>query len=186
MDDEKAKEKRFSERFLDFLRGQAGDRGVMADLRHGFSSATEYRAWPHLARWCDLTDDRKRKITVTVAAGFAVHGSSASSGNLGHVLRRIAISGQQSVDEGLKTFDARFRRLLTCARAEEVCEHLPGILRAAERKDVPVCFAGLYEDLLYWGERVKLRWAQAYWGGEAGAAEPQSPGQPQAEADGAQ
>lgn len=154
------------ERFLGYLTTQVEDRGVMADLRHGLSRATEYRAWPHIAPWCRLDDERERRIWLTTAAGFAIHQRTAESGNMGTVLRFIAM-GDGRGDEGLKTFDARFRRLLACSSAAEVCGHLAGILRAAERKGVPVNFAQLFTDLKYWGDRVKVRWATEYWGAQS-------------------
>ncbi len=151
------------ERFLQHLASQAEDRGVMADLRHGLSRATEYRAWPHIAPWCRLDDESERRIWLTTAAGFAIHQKTTDSGNTGTVLRIIAM-GDGRGEEGLKTFDARFRRLLACSSAPEVCDHLAGVLRAAERKSVPVNFAQLFTDLEYWGSRVKVRWATEYWG----------------------
>jgi CRISPR type I-E-associated protein CasB/Cse2 len=151
------------ERFLGHLADQAGDRGVMADLRHGLSRTTEYRAWPHIAPWCRLDDDRQRRIWLTVAAGFAIHQRTTSSGNMGTVLRALATGGGRGA-EGLATFDARFRRLLACDSPAEVCDHLAGVLRAAERNAIAINFAQLFYDLQRWGDRVKVRWATQYWG----------------------
>ncbi len=171
------------ERFLDRLNGLTGDRGVMADLRHGLSKATEYRAWPHVAPWCRLDRVRERRIWLTVAAGFAVHQATASTGNMGTVMRALAI-GQGRGEKGLATFDARFRRFLSCSSSSEVCDHLGGVLRAAEREGVPVDFAQLFRDLSSWGDRAKVRWATEYWGteppavpaaGEAGEGTPEGP-----------
>jgi CRISPR type I-E-associated protein CasB/Cse2 len=153
------------ERFLGYLTTQVADRGVMADLRHGLSRATEYRAWPHVAPWWGSDDETERRIWLMVAAGFAIHQKTAGSGNIGTVLRVIA-TGEGHAEKGLETFDARFRRLLSCSNAVEVCDHLVGVLRAAERKDVPVNFAQLFTDLKCWGETVKVRWAREYWKGE--------------------
>lgn len=152
------------QRFLGYLQSQAENRGMMADLRHGISSATEYRAWPHIAPWCrDFGDDDERRIMLTVGAGFATHQrTSPGTGNMGAVLRSIATGDGRGV-EGLSTFDARFRRLLACSDAPEVCDHLPGVLRAAGRRGVPVDFGLLHSDLIRWGERVKVAWARAYW-----------------------
>lgn len=155
------------ERFLAHLGTQTGDRGVMADLRHGLSRATEYRAWPHVAPWCKLDNERDRRIWLIVAAGFAIHQRSAQTGNMGTVLRSLATSGGRGA-EGLSTFDARFRRFLSCASSAEACDHLGGVLRAAERSGVMVNFSQLYLDLIYWGERVKVRWATEYWGAPSG------------------
>jgi len=150
------------ERFLKQLKSRTGDRGVMADLRHGLSRATEYRAWPHIAPWCRLDDERERRIWLTTAAGFAIHQQTADSGNMGTVLRSLATRGGRGA-EGLSTFDGRFRRLLACPSPAEVCDHLGGVLRAAERNGVPVNFAQLFTDLEYWGDRAKVRWATEYW-----------------------
>lgn len=144
----------------------AKDRGALADLRHGVAGAAAHRAWPHLAPFCDLRNEKALSAYLVVGAGFAMHETTApSAGNFGNTLRRIAVEGKGSdKTEALNSFAARFRRLLTCDTTEEVCKHLPGILRAAARKAVPVNYGLLLEDLLQWDESVKLRWASAYWG----------------------
>jgi len=161
--------------FLAHLQGlvRRDDRGALADLRRGFSETTEHRAWPHLAGWCDLTDSRERQIMSTVAAGFALHGrSDLEAGNMGATLRGLAMGvDRQNAAKALESFDGRFRRFLSCSSAEEVCERLPGVLRAAERKAVPVDFARLHRDLFLWGERTKIEWADQYWGGRPPPAE---------------
>lgn len=154
------------ERFLDYLTRQVEDRGVMADLRHGLSRATEYRAWPHVIPWCGsgFDNEEERRIWLTTAAGFAIHRRTADSGNMGTVLRSLA-TGDGRGEKGLETFDARFRRFLTCSSAAEVCDHLAGVLRAAERKGMPINFAQLFTDLKYWerDDRVKVKWATEYY-----------------------
>ena len=151
--------------FLEYLEKRKTDRGLMADLRHGFSPGTEYRAWPHLARWThgQLTDDRLRKIWTTVAAGYAVHKTTADVGNMGWTLRQIALGGQSFSEEALKRLEGRMRRFLSCRSSVDVCERLPGVIRMAERNGALINFGQLYEDLVYWGERVKVRWAASYW-----------------------
>lgn len=47
---------------VDELQKLRDDRGAMANLRRGFSPGTEDRAWPWVARWCDLTNNRQRVI----------------------------------------------------------------------------------------------------------------------------
>lgn len=149
--------------FFDYLGRHIEDRGMMADLRHGFSQTTGYRAWPHIACWCqNFQNARERKVMLTVAGGFAFHLKSVPGGNMGTVLRRIA-SGDAQGTEGLATFDGRFRRLLACSSPIELCDLLVSVLRAAERKGIPVDFAQLYEDLMYWGEKKKVAWAGEFW-----------------------
>lgn len=157
------------DRFLECLGDyvKRSDNGALADLRRGFSAATENRAWPYLAGWCDLTDFRERIIWQTLAAGFAVlKHTDSKAGNMGATLRNIAISGAKDKKEALKSFGGRFRRLLTCHEAKDVCERLPGVFRMAEQKGVRVNFRSLFWDLVCWRSDkrdVKVEWAAAYW-----------------------
>jgi CRISPR type I-E-associated protein CasB/Cse2 len=139
------------------------DRGAMANLRRGLSPATEDRAWPWIARWCDITNERQRTIYTAVAAAFATHPETADQGNMGTVMREIAQRNQKG-DDGLKTFEAHFRRFLNCHSYQEVCERLPGVVRMAKQQGISIDYRQLFLDLCYWGDRVKIRWAAAYWG----------------------
>ncbi len=157
-------------RFLEWAQAKvsSNNRGVLADLRRGFSTGTENRCWPYIARYCDLSRDRERIIWQTIAAGFATHGATIKGGNLGTTMRRLALDGANgTAEDALKSFDARFRRLLTCDTSVEICERLPGIIKAAKNKNnIPIDFESLFIDLHYWGEQAKLRWAASYWGEE--------------------
>lgn len=164
------------DRFLRELQGYVDhkERGPLADLRRGLSETTEHRAWPYLAAWCYLTNDTDRAIWRTIGAGFATLQTSEASGNMGDTMHWLAIGDRRKKSErldALTSFDGRFRRLLTCRTAEEVCRHLPGIIRAAKNKDVGVNFRQLYWDLVNWEKEkpdVKVQWASAYWGVEGG------------------
>lgn len=149
------------------------DRGLLANVRRGFSESTEIRAYPYVAPYCDLTDARERRIVLTVAAGYAMLAPTglarSNCGNLGATLRRLALKGtSESPDNALTTFEARFRRLLTCQTTLELCEHLVTLLRAAANKESPVDFKQLYWDLQDWDRRerrdVRVAWAKGYWG----------------------
>jgi CRISPR type I-E-associated protein CasB/Cse2 len=148
---------------MKFLYSVREDRGVLADLRRGFSEDTQQRAWPHIAKFCDLRKERERKIVQLVSAGFAIHKDFAKTGNMGDVMRKIAM-GDGNVIDGLSSYESRFRRLLSAPNAEELCEFLPGIIKTAEAKGVGINFFQLYKDLWYWSERTKVDWAAAYWG----------------------
>ncbi len=152
------------EKFIEYLSKVKNDRGIMADLRRGFSKTTEQRAYPHIANWCDdFTNNRERKIVLFIAAGFACHKKVTSSGNFGLVIKKIATADEKGTD-GLKTFEARFRRLISCDKAEELCERLPPIIKLAEKKGIPVNFVALYNDLKYWNNDKKIKWAADFWG----------------------
>lgn len=158
------------QRFLDQLQSRIEDRGLMADLRRGFNVGAEHRTWPHIAPWCDLTNERERIIWQTVGAGFATLEATSPCGNLGVSLRKLALTGATGKPEdALKSFDGRFRRLLTCETALEVCPRLIPIIRAAKRKNVPIDFEKLFLDLQVWevpASDVKIRWAGTYWSGD--------------------
>jgi CRISPR system Cascade subunit CasB len=142
---------------LAWLRSLKNDRGAMANLRCALVPARRHRAWPLLARVGGIGDP----IAETVAALYAYHPDETGNGNLGDTCRQLA--GTHN------SFDGRFRRLLACDRGE-LCERLRPIVLAAKAKGIPVNYQTLIEDLCWWGERVRIRWAQAFWG--AGAEEP--------------
>lgn len=150
------------EGLMKFLRGNREDRGVMADLRQGFNKTTESHAWPHIAPFCDLRNERDRRIVQTVTAAFATCGESSNCGNMGETMRKIA-TGVGKESDGLKTFENRFRRLLYASEAEELCDFLPGIIRTAKTKGIPVNLYYLFNDLQFWGDKVKIQWAASYW-----------------------
>ena len=135
---------------------------LAAQPQQVFSDTTAHRSWPYIASWCDLENKRERVITQTISAGFATFETSSPGTNLGDTLRLLAMGDSKS-EQGLKSFEGRFRRFLTCSSAEEVCTLLPGIIRAGKSKAIPINFVKLYEDLLYWGEKVKIRWSKSFW-----------------------
>lgn len=168
-----SKIQKFMERLERYV--QQDDRGALADLRRGFSRISENRAWPYISGWCsNLADDKDRNIWLIVGAGFAAHGRTARQfGNMGKTLRMIAKGDDPNrVHEALKSFEGRFRRLLTCTTTQELCCHLPGIIRAAKQKEVSVDFEKLFWDLLLWEnpeKKIKLKWAEAYWASDTPA-----------------
>ncbi|AKJ65311.1 type I-E CRISPR-associated protein Cse2/CasB [Kiritimatiella glycovorans] len=157
-----------SEGLMNFLRSNRKDRGLMADLRCGFSRAKQHRAWPHIAGYCQLDEDKSRTPVQTVCAAYATHPEEAVYGNMGTVMRQIAI-GMNGKD-GLSSFEARFRRLISCQTTEEICNWMAGFVRAAKSSNIPVNYKQLYCDLFWWeGEYPpKLKWASSYWGAEGG------------------
>jgi CRISPR system Cascade subunit CasB len=145
--------KETAKHLLAYLRGRKNDRGVMADLRCALSPspAKRARAWPLLAAVAGIGDTRVE----TVSGLFACHPEETQDGNLGTTCRSLAAESN--------TFDGRFRRLLACDR-EEICERLRPVVLAAKAKGIPVNYEELFADLCYWGEKVKERWAQKFWG----------------------
>ncbi len=152
-----------------------GDRGKLAALRRGFSERTAHYAWPHIAPYCDMTDVRQRAIWLTAAASAALLAPErlmrSNVGNMGATMRALALGGdtgrEASVEKALHSFEARFRRLLTCQTTEELCSHLAGVVRAALAKEKPLDVKKMFWDLQSWEQRdsrdVRVEWAQGYW-----------------------
>ena len=147
------------------------DRGILANLRKGFSSGTETYAWPHLGRFCPLDKEPDRIIFQTIAAAYATHPSNDGKeySNLGSVMRKLAnLSEQGESKDSNPTFDILFRRLLCCDRVEELCDWLKRVTSMAKAKEVPVPWVSLFWDLKKWSDSVrrdeiKRHWAASYW-----------------------
>ena len=138
---------------------QKDDRGVLADLRCGFSEAKAYRAWPHIAPFCKLNSDQSRLPVQTVCAAFATHPENARKGNFGATMRKIDMA----------TIEGRFKRMLNCDTVAELCERIPAVIRAAKAKGIPVDYQLLYWDIRNWETKdIKLDWADAFWGTDGG------------------
>ena len=142
--------------FISFLQRYRNDRGALANLRGSLSEARRANAWPLLAGF-----QGGRAIGScaheTVAALWAGDAESTArdSLNLGNTLAEL--KGDHS------SFELRFKRLLTCDRAE-IPRHVTPVVHAAQAKGKPVSYARLLSDLLCWGDDVKVSWAKAFWG----------------------
>ncbi|MEW6750350.1 MAG: type I-E CRISPR-associated protein Cse2/CasB [Candidatus Latescibacterota bacterium] len=155
--------------FITWLQEHAEDRGVMAELRRGLVPETEWRAWKHLARWCDLARPEQRLAHATVGGAFAAHPDDTADGNLGDTLRSIAVECSSAGAEPLSSFEGRFRRLLTCESVAELAERVGAVVRAAAQRGIALNYVQLLHDLLAFSwpesrERAKLRWAASFWG----------------------
>lgn len=156
-----SKTEEHAEKICAFLQKNKNDRGIMADVRCGFSSAREQRAWRHIAAFCDLEKEWSRIPVQTLCAAFATQPKCAKYGNMGTTMHEIA---KDRGKEGLKSFEGRFRRMLTCATKLELCALLPSIVRAAKAKEIPINYHQLYCDIYWWEYgKTKLEWAAEYW-----------------------
>lgn len=147
------------------------DRGMLAALRRGFNDDTQMLAWPYLARYCELTDVRELTVIRFIAATAAMleedglaHGGV---GNLGATMRKLVLGeagAEKSPAETLASFDGRFRRLLSCRTAEELCQRLVEVVQAASAKGCVVDLEKLYWDIKNWEARdIRMEWARGYW-----------------------
>ena len=150
-----------------------GDRGTLAELRRGQSPTTQEAAWPHIAPYCpDFEKDAPRAVWCTVGALAALlipdHlDSSERWRNLGTTMRELAKGTGGEDEKALKSFEPKFRRLLSCTDTLSLCELVGGIGRAASARGVKMNLCSLFKDLLSWDdpekrEKTRLDWAQQF------------------------
>ena len=166
---------------LDFLRRHERDRGLMAALRCGLKESQEVRAWPVLARFCDLASplekDRHRcRVAKTVAGLFAAHSAPGGKGDMGALClalcredERAGLRSWRSGNEGQRAEGPMAGRLryLLAAGPEEICARVTRVVLYAKSQALPVDYEQLEKDLLHW-PRARRAWAQHFWG-SAGA-----------------
>lgn len=170
------------ERFLQWVAEivRKDDRGTLAELRCGLSKTMQDRAWEHLIPYCDkLGIPAVRAVWCTVgglAAILVPKGLDCSAKpwweyNFGTTMRILA-KGKETGEIGekaLKSFEPRFRRLLSCDDTILLCEMVAGIGKAAENNDVPVNLLSLFWDLSHWDgashDDIRFQWSQQYFGG---------------------
>ncbi len=149
---------------------QRQDRGKLAAIKRGLSDTTQEFAWPYLAPYCDLTNPHDLAIWRTVAGAAATLMPDSlvrkGVGNIGATMRKLVLADAagKKPEDALASFDARFRRLLTCRTAQELCPRLVTVIRAVAVKKNPMDVEKLHEDLLRWEqEDVRIEWARGYW-----------------------
>jgi CRISPR system Cascade subunit CasB len=142
------------------LKRMSKDTGFGAALRRADNPATEYQSWEYLASWCDLDNIHERTCYATVAASLAQAKESIDTRcSIGHAIARSYKDGKE--DNSAKS---KIRRLLACDTALEACQWVRPALRLALSRGVRVNFGQLLEDLLYFGTKVKERWAVDFYG----------------------
>jgi CRISPR system Cascade subunit CasB len=126
------------------------DTGFGAKLRRADNPDTEYQSYECLAKWCSLDKDHERTCFATVAAGLArMKKSSKENISFGAVIARCSDS-------------SKLLRLLACD-FDEICQWIRPILRLAESKNIYPNFERLLNDLLYFNQKTKQRWAMDFY-----------------------
>ncbi len=147
--------------FVSFaLKRLAQDNAFGAALRRADNPATEYQSWEYLASWCDLENTYERTCFATVAAGLAHAKQSIDApASIGSAIARCYQDGNQ--DDSAKR---KLRRLLACDTSAEACQWVRPVLRLVESRGVRINYGQLLDDLLYFGTKVKERWAMDFYG----------------------
>ena len=145
--------------FVTYLQAHAENRAMLAALRRGLGAqpGEEPAMFPYVV---PFVRDWNEDDIYLIAALFALHPSSTSSGNIGDHLRRLA------ADEGnAEATERRFVQLLRMRR-ETLEPRLRQQVSILKAKDIPVNWHQLMADLHNWDHPdrfVQRRWAGAFW-----------------------
>lgn len=153
-------------RFLENLRKNKDDRGMMANLRCILVKSKKQRAWPVLDRVGVRIDD---DVTAFVAGLFATYpdGDSETAKNFGATCKATEKARNESTsrddkDKKLTSTERRFQHLLAADRYE-IQDRVMRMVLLAKSQGVTVNYGKLLHDLNYWGDRTKTEWAAAFW-----------------------
>lgn len=136
------------------------DTGFGAALRRADNPATEYQSWEHLAPWCDIEKAWERSAFAVIAASLArVKLQSDGAEGIGHAIAASYEDGNKS-----DAAKAKLRRLLACTNTEEACTILRPLLSLVASRGVKVNHGLLLDQLLYYGEKTRVRWAADFYG----------------------
>ncbi len=146
-------------RIVSWLQSVSDERSTMAELRCLLNPNLRHRGWKAVARIGGIGSFPEELL----AGLFALHPlHNAALGNLGVSCKKLAAARNTGRGEDNSPLDTHFRRVLDADRSE-----LPDILQKLfcgfRAENIPVNYALLYDDLRYWSEQVRRRWAQEYW-----------------------
>ena len=143
------------------LRRCSSDTSYRAALQRADNPDTAAFAWEYLVKWCDITKDHDRLPFALIGAAIARE-KPASNGNknLGELFRACCKD-----ENDMEREQRRFRRIISCNSNIELCEVLRSTLKYLQGK-LPgeIDYIRLLQYILFFGEKVKLRWASSFFG----------------------
>ncbi len=159
---------------LEYLIKRKDDRGLMAMLRCALVESKRHRAWPILGRFGAIGNTHDALTLQYIGGLFAIHPENSDNvGNIGNTCLQLCRQDEKpDKDEKPGPMAKRLQWLLASER-EEIGERILRIIQMARSKGYPVNYSQLEKDLKYWGDRVKMEWAAAFW----------APGAPKPEVD---
>jgi CRISPR system Cascade subunit CasB len=144
------------------------NRGALADLRCALIESRRDRAWPLLASFGGIGEGYSAQVVQTIAGMFAHHPQTTDVGNLGDTCRSLMSEDER--EEYLKerkigAMARRFQHILA-ASSDEICGRVARLVLFAKAKEKPVNYDQLENDLHYWSDAVRVRWAKSFWQAE--------------------
>lgn len=134
------------------------DKKATSDLRRSINSNLSYKGWEYLVKFnIDIEKERDRIIYSHIASNIARN--------------KIEKDGKDSIGIALKKcYDdeeqgkSKLMRLLSCDNYKELCSILRYQLPFIEEKAKGVLsYSKLLEDIIFFGENVKSKWASDYY-----------------------
>jgi CRISPR type I-E-associated protein CasB/Cse2 len=156
------------EKLLEFLRENSEDRACLATLRCALKEKQKHRAWPVLARFGGVDDyskgyDHHAKVIQTVAGLFGFYPQAGNTNNFGLSCRRLMRDDEKlSAPKDVGPVAKRFQHLLSSER-EEICDRVIRFVLRMKKQDIQVSYDELFDGLLYWGDKIKVKWAGSFW-----------------------
>lgn len=161
----------FIEYLCDLAKPESSNRAALAALRRGLGKSPGEAAemFPYVVPW--VPNDPKEWEEAPyylVASLFALHplpwpesdATSASSRTFGASMAKLI-----ATPDRLDAVERRFVALLN-AHPEDIGDHLRRNVALLKAADIPVDWAQLLTDLLWWDHpqrRVQRRWARSFW-----------------------
>ncbi len=136
------------------------DSACRAALRRADNSATASFAWEYLVPYCNIQNDRERLPFALIGAAIArEQPENDGKMDMGEMLFRCTEGDSEAKDREMR----RLRRLLACDSSMELVEILRSTVRYIQSKgNIPFGYERLLMDILYWNEKVKLRWTHHF------------------------
>lgn len=138
--------------------------GKAAKMKRADNPATEYMSWELVCPWCGDEFQKESKRLPYETIGAAVARAKIETNGTLPFGRALACCADSKVEDKTKDpMTAHLRRLLGCETVQEVCMVIRPVLSLLASKGVNFDYAGLLEDLLYFGDSKKRKWASDYY-----------------------
>ena len=159
--------------FIRYLKSlvEKDDRAALAALRRGLGKppGTEPEMYRYIVPLLpENPPPWQEKAFYLIASLFASHPVSAAKGNLGNHLAQAR--GENNAD----ALERRFTALLS-AHPDDLPNYLRQTISLLKSKDVPVNWDQLLNDVMWWNDNTRKRWATSFWGYRAASEEETNP-----------
>ena len=153
--------KGFVEKVIARLRDDTAFRAAMTRADNPSTAAQAWRFLMELGN-VDLENDQERQAFALIGAAMARERTESNGlQSLGRALQ-MCNAEPGKIDDSV---ERRLRRILACDSRKELIPVLRQIIRYVQNcEKVSLDYERLLRDILYFNEKVKIRWASEYYG----------------------